>query len=59
MDIEQATECIYELQGMIEEIKKGISVLKVDVRILVGAIIEQQRQGQINPGTMEELEAMK
>ena len=59
MDIGQATECIHELQGMMEEIKKQISALRMDTKILAGALIDQQRNGQIDPGTMEELEVMK
>ena len=39
--------------------KEKISGLKISTEILARAIIEQQKEGQISPGTMEELEAIR
>ena len=44
------------MEQMIEE---KISALNVSVEILASAIIDQQKFGQISPGTMEELEMIR
>ena len=42
-----------------QTVEDKIMALKVDIEILVDALIDLQKSGQINPGTMEELEVMR